>query len=134
MDRTTHNNSRKGTTITILLILAIIAIAAMFFRVDVRDNGALPDVDVSVQDKGALPKYELQKTQDGRLPDVDVDVKGQVRAPDVDVKAPDVNVKTEKRVIEVPTGVDVDAPEGSAADEAAEGVNRATEGEANDGR
>lgn len=123
---------KKGTTVTILLILAVIAVLALMYDVDVKDNGALPDVDVSVQDKGQLPKYEVQKTQEGRLPNVDADVKGAARLPDVDVKAPDVNIKTEKKVIEVPTGVDVNPAEGSAADEGAEALHDATRDEATD--
>lgn len=107
---------KKGTTITILMILAVIIVLAMMYNVRITDKGALPDVDVSVQDKGQLPAYEIEKTREGRLPDVNVDAKGG-RLPEVDVEAPDVDVKTEKRVIEVPTGIDVDAAEGSPADD-----------------
>ncbi len=64
--------------------------------VDVRDEGELPDVDV--------------QTEPGRLPDVDVE------GPDVDVRTeervievPDVDIETEERVIEVPD-VDVNLP------------------------
>ena len=108
---------KKGTTITIIVILAVIAALGMMYNVRVTDNGALPDVDVSVKDKGGLPTYSVEKTSKGRLPDIDVKVKESGRLPSVEVTAPDIDITTEKKVIEVPTGVDVDAAEGSVADQ-----------------
>lgn len=55
-----------------------------------------------------LSACDVKKTQEGELPDVNVDVKdGQV--PKYDVDAGDVDVKTEKKVIEVPT-LEYDTP------------------------
>ena len=53
-----------------------------------------------------LAGCRVQQTEEGKLPEVDVDVKeGELPAYDVD--APDVDVKTEKREVTVPTDVDV---------------------------
>ena len=61
------------------------------------EEGKLPDVDVKVED-GNLPKYDVD------APDVDVTTKEkQVNVPT------DVDVKTEKRTVKVPE-VDVKPP------------------------
>ena len=44
---------------------------------------------------------DVKKTQDGNLPEVEV--KGDVKLPKYDVDAPSVEIKTEKKEIEVPT-------------------------------
>lgn len=48
----------------------------------------------------------VRQTQEGEAPDVDVQVKGG-QVPKYDVDAPDVDVKTENREVNVPTDVDV---------------------------
>ncbi len=55
-----------------------------------------------------LSACDVNKTQEGSLPDVDVDVKGG-QVPKYDVDAGDVDVKMEKKVIEVPT-LEYDTP------------------------
>lgn len=50
----------------------------------------------------------VRQTEEGEMPDVDVQVEGG-KVPEVDVDAADVDVKTEKRTIEVPT-VTVEPP------------------------
>jgi hypothetical protein len=55
-----------------------------------------------------LAGCRVQQTEEGELPAVDVDVQtkeGELPAYDVD--APDVDVKTETREVQVPTDVDV---------------------------
>lgn len=52
----------------------------------------------------------VEKTEEGELPEVDVDAEAG-KLPEYDVDAADVDVETEKREVEVPTGVDVDYPE-----------------------
>lgn len=51
----------------------------------------------------------VRQTEEGKLPDVDVSAEGG-KMPEYDVDAADVDVTTEKREIEVPTGVDVTMP------------------------
>lgn len=51
---------------------------------------------------------DVDQTKEGELPDVDVNASAG-RLPEFDVDAPQVNVGTENKTIEVPT-VDVDAP------------------------
>lgn len=55
--------------------------------------GGLAACDVKKTQEGnvTVPKYEVEKTQSG-----------DVTLPKYDVKTPDVNVTTEKKVIEVP--------------------------------
>ncbi len=48
----------------------------------------------------------VRQTQEGKAPDVDVQVKGG-QVPKYDVDAPEVNVKTKEKEINVPTDVDV---------------------------
>ena len=48
----------------------------------------------------------VRQTQEGEVPDVDVEVKGG-QVPKYDVDAPDVDVKTKEKEINVPTDVDV---------------------------
>ncbi|HEY9098560.1 MAG TPA: hypothetical protein VIN38_06800 [Thiobacillus sp.] len=55
-----------------------------------------------------LSACDVKKTQEGKLPDVDVDVKGG-QVPKYDVDAGDVDVKTEEKVITVPT-LEYDTP------------------------
>ncbi|HJX27283.1 MAG TPA: hypothetical protein VJ885_05175 [Thermoanaerobaculia bacterium] len=50
----------------------------------------------------------VKQTEEGEMPDVDVQVEGG-KVPEVDVDAADVDVKTEKRTVEVPT-VSVEPP------------------------
>ncbi len=52
----------------------------------------------------------VRQTEEGKMPDVDVSAEGG-KMPEYDVDAADVDVKTEKREIEVPTGVDVTMPD-----------------------
>ena len=55
-----------------------------------------------------LSACDVKKTQEGKLPDVEVDVKdGQV--PKYDVDAGDIDIKTEEKVITVPT-IEYDTP------------------------
>ncbi|MFC7537799.1 hypothetical protein ACFQPG_12165 [Sphingomonas sp. GCM10030256] len=56
----------------------------------------------------ALTACDVDQTKEGELPDVDVNASGG-QLPEFDVDAPQVNVGTENKTIEVPT-VDVDAP------------------------
>lgn len=104
----------KGTTI-ILILVAVVAVVfmAMTFDADV-EGGALPSasVDVTKTEEGNMPKYEINQTEEGNMPKYDVD--GEMTGgemPEVDVTAPSVDVETETRTIEVPTGVDVDSAE-----------------------
>jgi hypothetical protein len=60
----------------------------------------------------------VRQTEEGELPDVDVSAEGG-KLPEYDVDAADVDVKTEKREIEVPTDVDVNMP-GEKADDKGE--------------
>jgi len=48
----------------------------------------------------------VRQTQEGEAPDVDVQVKGG-QVPKYDVDAPEVDVKTKDREVNVPTDVDV---------------------------
>lgn len=100
----------KGVMIILILIaIGAVAFVATNFDADVR-GGSLPSasVDVMQTEEGALPKYEIRKTQEGNLPkyDVDGDIMGG-DMPEIDVDAPEVEVQTETREIEVPTDVDV---------------------------
>ena len=56
----------------------------------------------------ALAACDVDQTKEGELPDVDVNASGG-QLPEFDVDAPEVNVGTENKTIQVPT-VDVDAP------------------------
>jgi len=63
-----------------------------------------------------MPKYEVIQTEEGNMPKYDVD--GEMTGgemPSVDVDAPEVDVQTEERTIEVPTGVDVEPADGANA-------------------
>jgi len=51
---------------------------------------------------------DVDQTKEGKLPEVEVNASGG-QLPEFDVDAPTVNVRTEKKTIEVPT-VDVDGP------------------------
>ena len=55
----------------------------------------------SIAAAAALNSCDVKKTQDGEMPDVKVE--GEVKVPKYDVDAPDVDVKMEKKEIEVPT-------------------------------
>lgn len=61
----------------------------------------------------------VRQTEEGKLPDVDVSAEGG-KMPEYDVDAADVDVKTEKREIEVPTDVDVNMPGEEKADDKGE--------------
>lgn len=52
----------------------------------------------------------VRQTEEGKMPDVDVSAEGG-KMPEYDVDTADVDVKTEKREVEVPTGVDVTMPD-----------------------
>lgn len=55
-----------------------------------------------------LAGCRVEQTEEGELPSVDVDVEAKEgELPAYDVDAPDVDVKTETREVEVPTDVDV---------------------------
>lgn len=101
----------KGTTIVLILIaIAAVAFVATTFDADV-EGGALPDASVSVTqtEEGNMPEYEIEQTEEGNMPKYDVD--GEMTGgemPSVDVDAPEVDVETEERTMEVPTGVDVE--------------------------
>jgi hypothetical protein len=75
--------------------------------IEQTQEGALPDIDVDAE-PGQLPEFE--QTQEGRLPDVDVDASGG-RLPEYDVEGPDVDIGTEEREVDVPTGVDIETEE-----------------------
>jgi hypothetical protein len=81
--------SQKQSWKAFILLMALLTVLATGCRVRQTEEGELPDVDVS--------------TEGGKLPEYDVD-------------AADVDVKTEKREIEVPTDVDVNMP-GEKADD-----------------
>lgn len=86
--------SQKKSWMSFVLLLALLTVFATGCRVRQTEEGELPDVDVSAEG-GKLPEY--------------------------DVDAADVDVKTEKREIEVPTDVDVTMPgEGKADDKGEE--------------
>ncbi|MFZ5962285.1 hypothetical protein ACOXXX_04975 [Thalassococcus sp. BH17M4-6] len=85
----------------VLAIVAVLVIVFGFYMVDVdvTDEGALPDVDVSV-DGGEMPEL------DADVGSVDVGTETeQVTVPDVDV-----DVSTEEADVEVPT-ISVNPPE-----------------------
>lgn len=87
--------SHKKQWMSFILLLALLTVFATGCRVRQTEEGEMPDVDVSAEG-GKLPEY--------------------------DVDAADVDVKTEKREIEVPTDVDVNMPgEEKANDEGEEG-------------
>ncbi len=87
--------SQKKSWMSFVLLLALLTVFATGCRVRQTEEGELPDVDVSAEG-GKIPEY--------------------------DVDAADVDVKTEKREIEVPTDVDVNMPgEEKADDEGEEG-------------
>lgn len=100
----------KGVMIILVLIaIGAVAFVATMFDADV-EGGALPSasVDVIKTEEGQMPKYEIRQTQEGNLPAYDVD--GEMTGgemPDVDVRAPEVDVETETREVEVPTDVDI---------------------------
>lgn len=56
----------------------------------------------------ALAACDVDQTKEGELPDVDVNASGG-QLPEFDVDAPEVNVGTENKTVQVPT-IDVDAP------------------------
>lgn len=104
----------KGTTIVLILIaVAAIAFVTMTFDADV-EGGRLPDASMSVTqtEEGNLPKYEIEKTEEGNMPkfDAEGDISGG-EMPEVDVNAPEVEMETEEKTIEVPTGMSVDPAE-----------------------
>lgn len=68
----------------------------------------------------------VRQTEEGEMPDIDVSAEGG-KLPEYDVDAPDVDVKTEKRQIEVPTDVDVRMPGEEKADDKGEDENRPPE-------
>lgn len=57
-----------------------------------------------------LAGCDIDKTEDGRMPEVNVDVK-EGKLPKYDVDTADVEVRTETKTIEVPTGVEVTMPD-----------------------
>lgn len=59
-----------------------------------------------------LVACDVDQTKEAELPDVDVNASGG-QAPEFDVDAPQVNVGTENKTVEVPT-LDVDAPKDDA--------------------
>lgn len=85
--------SHKQSWKAFILLMGLLTVFATGCRVRQTEKGELPDVDVSAEG-GKLPKY--------------------------DVDAPDVDVKTEKRTIEVPTDVDVHMPGDEKADDKGE--------------
>ena len=89
--------SHKKQWMSFILLLALLTVFATGCRVRQTEEGEMPDVDVSAEG-GKLPEY--------------------------DVDAADVDVKTEKREIEVPTGVDVNMPGEEKADDEGEEGNR----------
>jgi hypothetical protein len=64
----------------------------------------------------------VRQTEEGKMPDVDVSAEGG-KLPKYDVDAADVDVKTEKREVTVPTDVDVHMP-GDKANDKGEEDNR----------
>lgn len=78
----------------IAIPLSVLAVAAC--DVNQTEEAELPDVEV---EGGELPEYEVTKTKDGKMPSVDVE---GGNLPEYDVDVADVDVKTEKKVIEVP--------------------------------
>ena len=89
--------SHKKQWMSFILLLALLTVFATGCRVRQTEEGEMPDVDVSAEG-GKLPEY--------------------------DVDAADVDVKTEKREIEVPTDVDVNMPGEEKADDEGEEGNR----------
>ena len=89
--------SHKKQWMSFILLLALLTVFATGCRVRQTEEGEMPDVDVSAEG-GKLPEY--------------------------DVDAADVDVKTEKREIEVPTDVDVNMPGEEKADDDGEDGNR----------
>lgn len=100
----------KGVMIVLILIaIGAVVFVSTMFDADVQ-GGALPSasVDVTKTEEGQMPRYEIRQTQEGNLPKYDVD--GEMTGgdmPEVDVRAPEVDVQTETREIEVPTDVDI---------------------------
>lgn len=89
---------------------ALLALAAVGCDVDVKDKGALPDVDVDVKE-GRMPDVDVRgpdvdvKTKDATVKVPDVDVKSKevtVKVPDVDVKSKDVTVKVPDVNVRIP--------------------------------
>lgn len=72
--------------------------------VDKTEKGEAPEIEA---EGGELPEYEVEKTEEGEMPEVDVEG-GEL--PEYDVDTADVEVGTEKKVVEVPE-VDVEMPE-----------------------
>jgi hypothetical protein len=62
----------------------------------------------------SIAACKVEKKQEGKLPDVDVSAKGG-QLPEYNVQGPDVQVGTENKVIQVPT-VDVKTPGEKKAD------------------
>ena len=89
--------SHKKQWMSFILLLALLTVFATGCRVRQTEEGEMPDVDVSAEG-GKLPEY--------------------------DVDAADVDVKTEKREIEVPTDVDVNMPGEEKADDEGEEENK----------
>lgn len=98
----------KFLTILIIAVLVAGSVYLLGTDFDLKDKGALPNVDVSVDAEG------------GRLPDVDVNTPDiSVNMEPKSVEVPDVDVSMEEKTINIPT-VDFNAAEDSAIDEAAE--------------
>ncbi|MCU7553211.1 hypothetical protein OCL06_01210 [Alteromonas sp. ASW11-19] len=87
-----------------LFAISSVALALGACDVDKTEQGDMPDVEV---EGGEVPEYEVVKKEDGEMPDVDVEG-GEM--PEYDVDTADVEVGTEKKVVEVPE-VDVEMPE-----------------------
>ena len=91
-----------------LIAIALLATATTAWDVSVKEEGSLPDVDVS-GDAGQVPEYKIEKTQEGKMPSMDVDVEGG-NMPDIDVDTADVDMSMEKKAVKVPD-VDVEMKE-----------------------
>ena len=100
-------NNIRGTYMKFLVTLIIVAVIAVVVFLlgsdfNIKDKGALPDVNVSVEE--------------GRMPEVEVDTPNvDVKMDDATVSVPSVEMK--EKDMGVPS-VDVDAAEDSMIDEA----------------
>ncbi len=91
MDRT------SGIILAAVATVAVVGFGIYMIDLDVTDEGALPDVDVSVEG--------------GELPEIDADV-GSITAgtKTEEVTVPDVDIDSQTVEVEVPT-IDITPPE-----------------------
>ena len=109
-----NNNSSKKPTLAIIgaIILVSAAIFAFYFvDIDQTKEAMLPDVDLTVKE-GQLPQFDVDTGSiniESKAVEIDVPTT-DVKMKTIEIEVPvDVDVGTEKSIIEVPT-LNIEAP------------------------